>query len=223
MPEPNTKQRFTLVIGNKNYSTWSLRAWLLMRAANIPFTEIILPLDNDEFERRIGDYSPSRRVPVLNDGSFAVWDTLAIAEYLAEQYPDKDLWPTDIKTRAYARAICAEMHSGFADLRRELPMNLRRSVAKVPIDSGAQRDIDRICEIWRNCRHDFGAAGPFLFGGFTIADAFYAPVATRLRTYAVAIDEACQSYVDTIYGLPAFQEWHQAAKAEKWIIAADER
>ncbi len=214
--------RFTLVIGNKNYSTWSLRSWLLMRVADISFGEVLLPLDTDEFEQKIHDYSPSGCVPVLIEGKTAIWDTLAIAEYLAEVFPEKHLWPADAAARAQARAVSAEMHSGFPDLRRELPMNLRRPVGAVPVSKGTLGDIDRIFNIWRGCREEWGRGGQFLFGDFSIADAFYAPIATRFRTYGLELDEIVGSYVEVIHRLPAFLEWQQEARDEPWIIESDE-
>lgn len=223
MGTSNSDGRFTLVIGNKNYSTWSLRSWLLMRAADISFDEVLLPLDTDEFSCKIHAYSPSGCVPVLIDDKTAIWDTLAIAEYLAELFPEKHLWPADTAARARARMICAEMHSGFPDLRRELPMNLRRPVGAVPVSKGALGDIDRIFEIWRGCREEFGGARKFLFGDFSIADAFYAPVATRFRTYGLDLDEIAGPYVEAIHGLPAFAEWQQGASDEPWIIEGDGR
>lgn len=214
--------RFTLVIGNKNYSTWSLRSWLLMRVADISFGEVLLPLDTDEFEQKIHDYSSSGCVPVLIEGKTAIWDTLAIAEYLAEVFPEKHLWPADATARAQARAVSAEMHSGFPDLRRALPMNLRRPVGAVPVSKGTLGDIDRIFKIWRGCREEWGRGGQFLFGDFSIADAFYAPVATRFRTYGLELDEIVGSYVEVIHRLPAFLEWQQGARDEPWIIESDE-
>lgn len=211
-----------MVIGNKNYSTWSLRSWLLMRVADISFGEVLLPLDTDEFEQKIHDYSPSGCVPVLIEGKTAIWDTLAIAEYLAEVFPEKHLWPADAAARAQARAVSAEMHSGFPDLRRELPMNLRRPVGAVPVSKGTLGDIDRIFNIWRGCREEWGRGGQFLFGDFSIADAFYAPIATRFRTYGLELDEIVGSYVEVIHRLPAFLEWQQEARDEPWIIESDE-
>lgn len=211
-----------MVIGNKNYSTWSLRSWLLMRVADISFGEVLLPLDTDEFEQKIHDYSSSGCVPVLIEGKTAIWDTLAIAEYLAEVFPEKHLWPADATARAQARAVSAEMHSGFPDLRRELPMNLRRPVGAVPVSKGTLGDIDRIFKIWRGCREEWGRGGQFLFGDFSIADAFYAPVATRFRTYGLELDEIVGSYVEVIHRLPAFLEWQQEARDEPWIIESDE-
>lgn len=214
--------RFTLVIGNKNYSSWSLRSWLLMRVADISFGEVLLPLDTDEFEQKIHDYSPSGCVPVLIEGKTAIWDTLAIAEYLAEVFPEKHLWPADAAARAQARAVSAEMHSGFPDLRRELPMNLRRPVGAVPVSKGTLGDIDRIFKIWRGCREEWGRGGQFLFGDFSIPDAFYAPVAARFQTYGLELDEIVGSYVEVIHRLPAFLEWQQGARDEPWIIESDE-
>lgn len=222
MGTSDSDRRFTLVIGNKNYSTWSLRSWLLMRAADISFDEVLLPLDTDEFEQKIHDYSPSGCVPVLIDGETAIWDTLAIAEYLAEVFPEKHLWPVGNLARARARMISAEMHSGFPDLRRALPMNLRRPVGAVPVSKGALGDIERIFEIWRGCREECDGDGQFLFGDFSIADAFYAPVAARFRTYGLELDEIARSYVEVIHGLPAFREWQQGARDEPWIIESDE-
>ena len=211
-----------MVIGNKNYSSWSLRSWLLMRVADISFGEVLLPLDTDEFEQKIHDYSSSGCVPVLIEGKTAIWDTLAIAEYLAEVFPEKHLWPADAAARAQARAVSAEMHSGFPDLRRELPMNLRRPVGAVPVSKGTLSDIDRIFNIWRGCREEWGRGGQFLFGDFSIADAFYAPIATRFRTYGLELDEIVGSYVEVIHRLPAFLEWQQEARDEPWIIESDE-
>ena len=194
----------------------------MLRAKNIAFNEILLPLDTKQFEREIPNYSPSGCVPVLIDGGTKVWDTLAIAEYLAEVFPEKCLWPAGSVARARARAVCGEMHSGIEDLRRELPMNIRRPIGAVPGAKNAQSDIDRIFEIWRSCRQEFGEGGPFLFGDFSIADAFYAPVATRFQTYGLDLDEVVRSYVAAIHGLPAFDSWAEAARGEPWIVEGDE-
>jgi glutathione S-transferase len=211
--------RPTLVIGNKAYSSWSLRPWLLMRQAGIDFDEIRLPLHTDAWTAGIGRYSPSGKVPALIDGEIRVWDSLAICEYLAETHPEKALWPRDRRARATARAVSAEMHSGFRDLRSSMPMNVRRSLpdrARIP---ETLRDVARIKAIWKDCRARFGAQGDFLFGSFSIADAMYAPVASRFRTYAVELDSVCETYVDAIHSLPAMQRWIAEARAETEVIA----
>lgn len=205
---------YQLVIGNKNYSSWSLRPWLFLSHYGLPFREVRLPLDSDTFRNQIGRYSPSGRVPVLHDGELVVWDSLAILEYLAERHPQTQGWPTAVDARAHARAIAAEMHSGFPDLRNELPMNCRRSGAATEPGAAARRDIDRVTAIWRETRRRYGRGGDFLFGDFGIADAMYAPVAVRFTGYGVALDDVCQDYVDAVYAMPAMIAWLAAAKAE---------
>lgn len=211
-----------LVIANKNYSTWSLRAWLVARAAGLPFEEILIDLDAPDTTEKIRRYSAAARVPVLLDGDVTVWDSLAIAEYLAEKAPAAGLWPADPKARATARAIAAEMHSGFGALRGYMPMNIRRPPAARPEKSEVSADIARITQIWRETRAAFGKDGPFLFGAFTIADAFYAPVASRLRTYAVPLGPVETAYVDAIFAYPPMAEWVAAGLAETWIVPSDE-
>lgn len=211
-----------LVIANKNYSTWSLRAWLVARAAGLAFEEILIDLDAPDTGDKIRKYSAAARVPVLLDGDVTVWDSLAIAEYLAEKAPSAGLWPSDPKARAIARAITAEMHSGFGALRGYLPMNIRRPPAARPEKAEVSADIARITQIWRETRAAFGEGGPFLFGAFTIADAFYAPVASRLRTYAVPLGPVEAAYVDAIFAYPPMAEWVTAGLAETWIVPSDE-
>lgn len=215
-------QDMTLVIGNKNYSSWSLRAWLALRMAGLAFEEILIPLDQPETETRIREHSPAGRVPVLHHGPFDVWDSLAICEYAAELAPAAHLWPTDRIARATARSVSAEMHSGFAALRAALPMNIRADRPGVEIAADVQADIDRICAVWHDCRRDFGAAGRFLFGEFSIADAVYAPVAARLYTYRIPVDKAAEDYIQAVRSLPAMQEWAAAAAAEPWILDREE-
>jgi glutathione S-transferase len=219
---------FTLVVGNKNYSSWSLRAWLALKTTGASFDEIVVPLRETETRATILRYSPSGKVPCLVHGTITVWETLAIGEYLAELFPDAGLWPKNAAARAHARAIAAEMHAGFAALRRLLPMNIRaKPYAGFPIPEDAQRDINRIEAIWRDARDRFGDAGtngggPFLFGRFSLADAMYAPVAARFALYPVTLGEEATRYRDAIMGHPLMVEWRAAAQAEPWMIPAFE-
>ena len=218
-----------LYIGNKNYSSWSLRPWLLMKQAEIAFEEIKLRLDFEDgsaFKQALSGVTPAGRVPVLvDDDGFAVWDTLAIAEYLADKFPEKALWPGDRLARARARSLCAEMHSGFQGLRNHCPMNLEavlpevgeRLVRDVP---EVRRDLSRLIEMWEQ---QFDAAGgPFLFGGFSIADAYYGPVCTRIQTYALPVPADVQAYVSRVRELPAMKEWTSEALAEGDFLLIDE-
>ncbi len=203
-----------LVIGNKNYSSWSLRAALALELAEVAYDELLIPLYQGDSRARMLEHSPVGKVPVLKTDEGPVWDSLAIAEYLAECFPEAHLWPRGQYARALARSLCAEMHSGFVGLRTHLPMDLARDQALTAIPDEAQADIQRICALWTDCRARFGADGPFLFGHASIADAFFAPVAARLRSYRVDLPEVAAAYVATIYGWPAFQRWYQAALAE---------
>ncbi len=212
-----------LVIGNKNYSSWSLRPWLLLRHFGVPFQELRLPLDTDEYARRIGDYSPSGRVPVLVDGSLKVWESLAICEYAGERFPQVQSWPEARQARGLARAISCEMHAGFAALREELPMSCRGRRAGVVPSRAARADIDRIVRIWEECRAASRDDGPWLFGTFTTADAMFAPVALRFHTYDVALPAAAQEYVDTVYAHPALQEWIASAREEREVLPEEDR
>lgn len=211
-----------LVIGNKNYSSWSLRPWLLMRHFGIPFDELRLPLDTPEFHARVGEWSPTGRVPVLRDGGLTVWDSLAICEYANERWLGGRAWPQDPARRAVARCAAAEMHSGFGALRAQLPMNVRRQPRAPHWDGAAARDIARVQELWTELRAAAAGEGDFLFGGFGIADAMYAPVCVRFRGYGVRLDPACEAYVEAVYALPAMREWVAAALAETERVAADE-
>ena len=217
-----------LYIGNKNYSSWSLRPWLLMTHAGIPFEEVKLRLsftEGSEFKNTLRKLAPTGKVPLLVDGGLVVWDTLAIAEYLAEKFPSKQLWPADRKARAHARSVCAEMHSGFGALRSHFPMNIEASLPHVGAEvlrtqPEVVRDVERIVEMWTELLVQHG--GPFLFGEFSVADAFYAPVVTRLRTYGVPVLEAVNGYMDRMLQLPAMQAWTRDALAEQDFLEFDE-
>ena len=210
-----------LHVGNRNYSSWSLRAYLAAAATGAPLSTEVIPLDQPETRRRILALSPAGRVPILVDGDVTVWDSLAIGEHLAERFPAAGLWPADPRTRARARSVSAEMHAGFPALRAEMPMNLRARRPGVGHTAAALADAERVMAIWRDALDASG--GPLLFGGFTIADAMYAPVTTRFTTYGVELDDACQAYVDAIAAWPAMRAWTDEALREPWTIAADER
>lgn len=212
-----------LIIANKAYSSWSLRPWLAMTVNGIAFRETVIPLDRDDTAAAIRRYSAAGKVPVLVHGDITVWDSLAIIEYLAEAFYDKRWWPTEPDARAVARAVAAEMHSGFMPLRQAMPMNLRKTIPGLARSAEVEDNIARVCQIWRETRARFGATaaqpGPFLFGAFSAADAMYAPVVTRFKTYGVQLDPVCRAYADAILALPAMQAWYAAAAAEPWVIA----
>jgi len=214
--------RLHLVIGNKNYSSWSLRPWIAMTMAGIPFNETVIPLDRPETRALIAQHSGAGRVPVLHHGRLAIWESLAILEYLAEIFPEKHLWPKALAARARARSVSNEMHAGFAALRDACPMNLRRPRKKVVLSDAVLADISRIEHIWRDCRARFGKGGKFLFGKFSIADAMYAPVAARLETYNVPVAAESRAYMDSILHTDAFQAWKEAAFKEEWVLPAEE-
>lgn len=214
-----------LLIGNKNYSSWSLRPWLAMKTAGIPFEETLIPLDTPDFRTKVsalGNGEGRGSVPVLIDDEVAVWESLAILEYLAEKFPDARLWPQHPVARAHARAVASEMHSGFAPLRRHLPMNIRRPVKPRALDDAVTADVARIDAIWSGCRARFGTGGAFLFGGFGAADAMYAPVVWRFHTYAVEVSAAARDYMRAVIALPAAIEWREGARRETWVLAHDE-
>ncbi len=211
-----------LVIGNKNYSSWSFRPWLAMKVAGIAFEETVISLEAPDFKARVTALSGAGKVPVLLDGDIRVWESLAILEYLAEKFPAAGLWPQPSDARAYARAIACEMHAGFLPLRRHLPMNVWRPVKPRTLDDGAAADVARIDAIWSECRTRFGASGPFLCGAFGAVDAMYAPVVWRLHTYAVEVSEAARNYMGAVMALPAWNEWRNAARREPWVLARDE-
>ena len=210
-----------LAIGNKNYSSWSMRPWLALRANDIPFVETLIPLytDNPADKEQILSFSRAGKVPVLVDGETTVWDSLSIIEYIAERYPEVKLWPDDAAARAHARSVCAEMHSGFVALRSECGMNLHRPIRPVALSADAKANVARIEEIWRECRARHSARGPFLFGRFGAADAMYAPVVHRFRTYAIEVAPDTKAYMETMMALPAFQEWTREGLAETLVIA----
>ena len=200
----------TLVIGTKRYSSWSLRPWLALKLAHIPFDEVEIALRQPDTKAEILKHSPSGKVPLLKDGDLAVWDSLAICEYLAEQTPS--LWPQDSKARAVARSVSAEMHSGFMPLRRDCPMDVLADLPMAEIPDEVTTELIRMDALWNDCRARFGAGGDFLFGGFSIADAMFAPVVSRIRTYHLPVGAVSQAYCDAILALPAMQEWVAGAK-----------
>jgi glutathione S-transferase len=212
-------QRYRLVIGNKGWSSWSLRPWLAMKRLNLPFEEINVRLREPDSKAQILKFSPSGMVPLLLDGDFPVWDSLAILEYLAEAHPDKALWPADRQARARARSAAAEMHSGFMPLRRTCSMDILAENPLEVVPEDVEADARRIVALWHECRTGFGKGGPFLFGDFTAADAMYAPVASRFRTYLPDLgkfgdDGTAAAYVDTIFAMPELRAWVDGAKAE---------
>jgi glutathione S-transferase len=211
-----------LIIGNKNYSSWSLRPWIAMKVAGIAFEEEVISLDAPDFKARVGKVSGTGKVPALVDGGIHVWESLAILEYLAEKFPAAGLWPADPSARAEARAIAAEMHAGFAAMRRHLPMNVWRPVKRRELTPEVEANVGRIEAVWTGCRRRFGAGGPFLFGGFGAADAMYAPVVSRFHTYAVAVPPVARAYMDAVMALPAWGEWRSAAIKEPWVLPEDE-
>ena len=200
----------TLVIGTKRYSSWSLRPWLALKLAHIPFDEVEIALRQPDTKAEILKHSPSGKVPLLKDGDLAVWDSLAICEYLAEQTPS--LWPQDSKARAVARSVSAEMHSGFMPLRRDCPMDVLADLPMAEIPDEVTTELIRMDALWNDCRARFGAGGDFLFGGFSIADAMFAPVVSRIRTYHLPVGAVSQAYCDAIMALPAMREWIAGAK-----------
>ncbi|MEE2690820.1 MAG: glutathione S-transferase family protein [Pseudomonadota bacterium] len=205
----------TLYIGDKNLSSWSLRPWLILKQAGIPFTEKMIRLGQPTTRSDILDKSPNGLVPCLVDGDVTVWDSLAIAEYLAEMFPEKNLWPQGKAARAEARAVSAEMHSGFASLRTVWPMVFSREGMRHIQPDAVRKDVARIVEIWSNAREKFGSQGPFLFGAFSIADAMYAPVVSRFVTYGpIDLPKPAAEWRDMMFALPAMKEWGAAAKAE---------
>jgi glutathione S-transferase len=211
-----------LVIGNKNYSSWSFRPWIAMKVAGIAFDEQVISLDAKDFKAQVTKISGTGKVPALADGGVHVWESLAILEYLAEKFPQARLWPVEPQARAQARAIAAEMHAGFVPLRRELPMNMWRPVKPRQLTPEAAVNVARIDAMWTDCRNRFGAGGPFLFGAFGAADAMYAPVVSRFHTYGVTVGPVTRAYMDAVMALPAWAEWRAAALREPWILAADE-
>ena len=210
----------TLVIGNRNYSSWSLRPWMLLKHLGLEFREMLIRLDTPATKDEIEKYGPSGRVPVLLDGELRVWESLAICEYVAELSGRG--WPADPAARAVARSVSAEMHSGFANLRMEWPMNARARNRRTVITPGLESDIDRVDEIWNDCRRRFGAAGPWLFGEYSVADAMYAPVVLRFNTYGARVSETARWYMAAALEDAALQSWLAASKAEPWTLPGGE-
>lgn len=210
-----------LILGNQNYSSWSLRPWLALAEHDIAFDEEVINIYDPASKAKILSYSPAGKMPILIDGENVIWDSIAILETLADKFPQLDLWPKDPAARALARSISAEMHSGFVPLRKAMPMNLKRVAAlpKAGVADDVKADIKRICDIFRDARTRFGARGSFLFGAFSAADCMFAPIATRLRTYAIKLDEPCEEYVEAIHNLDAFKRWKEAALKETWTQA----
>ena len=229
--EPSKKENSVrkLYIGNKNYSSWSMRPWVLLTQAGIPFQEVMVRFDSFDagsaFKQAVGAQNPVGKVPVLVDDGFAVWDTLAIAETLAEQFPDKALWPRDARARARARSICAEMHSGFGALRSACPMNIEASLPEVGALAlrdrpGVRADLARLAAMWSELLEQHG--GPMLFGAFTVADAYFAPVVMRIRTYALPVPPPLAAYIERVCALPGVKAWIDGALAEKDFLDFEE-
>ncbi|NJK99680.1 MAG: glutathione S-transferase family protein [Spirulinaceae cyanobacterium RM2_2_10] len=208
----------TLIIGNKNYSSWSLRPWLAMRQVGLEFTENRVPLDLPTTRAAILEHSPTGRVPALRDGAVQIWESLAICEYIAETYAPS-LWPTEPRPRAIARAVSAEMHAGFADLRANMPLDCRSRYPRQGRTPATLQDIERVLALWQQCRQEFGQDGPFLFGQFSIADAMYAPVVSRFVTYEVELPAIARTYTETLWQLPAMQDWLHAAEQETEVLS----
>ena len=208
----------TLVIGNKNYSSWSLRPWVAMTHFQIPFAEVLIPLFMPRSKARLLDNSPSGKVPALKHADIVVWESIAILEYLADLFPEKDLWPKDTRARAYARSVSAEMHAGFMNLRKNCPMNIKADRSQTVLNEDAQRDVERITELWEDCRKRFGRGGEFLFGDFSNADAMYAPIIWRCNSYGINLTGTSKKYFDSMISLPAMKEWQEAALKETWVI-----
>ena len=211
-----------LIIGNKNYSSWSFRPWLAMKVAGIAFEETVISLEAKDFKERVLALSGTGKVPVLIDGDTRVWESLSILEYLAEKFPSAGLWPMDARARARARTVSSEMHAGFVPLRSQLPMNTWRPVKHRALDEAASANVARVDAMWTDCRVQFGESGPFLFGAFGAADAMYAPVVWRFHTYAVEVSPAARAYMHAVMALPAWDEWRRAARQEPWILPHDE-
>jgi glutathione S-transferase len=213
-----------LLIGNKCYSSWSLRPWLLMTAKGIAFDEVLVLLDEPGFRETVLGHAPGSggTVPCLVDGEVVVWETLAIAEYLAEQFPKLHVWPEEAGARAHARAISAEMHAGFSALRGACHMNLGKRYATRDRGPDVAKNVARITGIWREARSRFGVGGPFLYGDFSAADAMFAPVVTRFETYAIAVDPVSRAYMDAVLAHAAYAKWLEAALNEPWIVVHDE-
>jgi glutathione S-transferase len=211
-----------LIIGNKNYSSWSLRAYMALAQPGIPFEEQLIHFGDPKFKEKVGRYSKAGLVPVLKHNDIVVWESLAILEYIAEAWPKKQLWPKNKSARAFARSMCSEMLANFRALRNECPMNIRRAPKPLIFSDGVKEDISRIDELWSTARKAYGKGGPFLFGKFSLADAMFAPVASRIATYEIPVSKLAQNHVDALLSTHAFETWKQAALNEPWIVPEDE-
>lgn len=212
----------TLIFGNKNYSSWSLRPWVFMKHYNIPFTEKRVALFTETSNDELAEYYSDFKVPVLKDGDLIVWDTLSILEYVSEKYLQSEGWPANEKARAIARSVSAEMHSSFSNVRSELPMNCRKTFKDIKLSADAEHEVERIKTLWRYCRREFGADGEWLFGKYSIADAMYAPIALRFTGYSIPLDGVEADYVQSVLNQPCITEWIEAGKQEKEVIKEDE-
>ncbi len=210
--------QFQIVIGNKNYSSWSLRGWLALKHTGVEFDEIMVRLDQAETLVQLQSHSPAAKVPVLKSPAGDIWDSLAICEYLAETFPEAGLWPEGVEARAHARVVSAEMHSGFVTLRSMMPMDLRTKLPMPTGNAALTADINRIDAIWQNCRARFGQEGAFLFGTFTIADCMFAPVVARFASYGPNISSISRDYVAAVLNCPEMSEWIAASESETWVI-----
>jgi glutathione S-transferase len=211
-----------LIIGNKNYSSWSFRPWIAMKVAGIAFEEQVIPFSDPDFKPTVLAVARNGKVPALDDGGVHVWESIAILEYLADKFPRAGLWPSGPSALAHARAIAAEMHAGFLALRRECPMNFWRPVLRRDLSPDAVANVARIDAMWSDCRARFGQGGPFLFGSFGAADAMYAPIVSRFHTYAVEVGAPSRTYMAAVMALPAWREWKDAALNEPWVVPEDE-
>lgn len=206
--------KLTLVVGNKNLSSWSLRPYLALAQSGAEFDEVVIYLDQPETAAQIAKWSPGGKVPVLKDGDLTVWESLAICEYIADRFPEAKLWPADRAARAIARAVSSEMHAGFAELRKTCTMKIAEKRPTPELTPALRKDIDRITAMWTGLRQQYGQGGPFLFGHFTIADAMYAPVVARFETYGIPVEKAVRQYMDAVFALPAMRRWIDGAKKE---------
>jgi glutathione S-transferase len=212
----------TLIIGNKNYSSWSLRPWIAMKVAGLDFDERVIPLYEPGSREQILQYSPAGKVPVLIDGDQHVWESLAILEHLAEKFPSAGLWPKDAPARSHARVVATEMHAGFQPLRKACTMNMWLPPKPRPQPEEVMENVRRIDALWSDCRARFGQDGPFLFGRFGAADAMYAPVVSRFHTYGIEVGPVSYAYMDAVMALPAWHAWHAAALKEPWVMKHNE-
>lgn len=214
--------KLTLIIGNKNYSSWSLRPWVFLKQNQIEFEEKRVALFTQKTDQELAEYNSDSKVPILKDGDLVVWDSMSILEYISEKYMNSNGWPAETEARAFARSVCCEMHSSFFALRNELPMNCRKTFKNVSLSSDAEREIVRVRKLWRQCRARFGAEGEWLFGQYSIADAMFAPVALRFAGYSIALEGVEADYLQSVLNQACIVDWIEAGKKEKEVIAEDE-